>query len=205
MTDKQAPRAFRETWVDWLPAGVAEPPVSELLLRSQVLGWLTARRMTVKESDLRYWEGCAVLPHPVRRWHAGAVRALYPPWYPLAVRVLFHMQAGRRPLAAIGQDLRAWVLTNPALTAPTPPGELPIHERPYRLQPIGEELILPYSEPLLLIDDATQQGLEAFAGRLAATKGGTAVQRIMVWVTLADGQEIGMQLAREATASRPAG
>ncbi len=204
MAEKASP-VFRETWIDWLPAGVAEPPASELLLRSQVLAWLAARRMSVRESDLRYWEGRGVLPHPVRRWHEGAVRALYPAWYPLAVRVLFHLQAVGRPLAAIGQDLRSWVLTNEALTAPTSPGELPIHERSYRLQPVGEEPILPYSEPLILIDAVTQQGLEDFARRLAATKGGAAVQRIMVWVHLADGQEIGTQLPRDATASRPAG
>jgi len=65
-----------ETWRDWLPAGGPEP--DRLYTRDQVLDLARGMRAEVSTSDIRYWEQVGVLPRPVRRWHEGAVRAVYP-------------------------------------------------------------------------------------------------------------------------------
>ncbi len=120
--------AQRETWRDWLPAGVAEPPVDDLLTREQVIAVLGRRRVKVTETALRSWEREGVLPHPVRQWHGTAVRALYPPWYPDLVRRIRRLQRDGYPLAAIARELRSQVRAfgtvtrqRDALMAPAPP------------------------------------------------------------------------------------
>ena len=101
--------AKRETWRDWQPAGAVEPRPEELLTRDQVLAQLARGRVKLAESDLRYWEQRGALPRPVRRWHEGAVRAVYPPWILDLIRRLRRLQREGYPLAAIGPQLRAYV------------------------------------------------------------------------------------------------
>jgi hypothetical protein len=67
-----------ETWVDWLPTGVPEPP---LITRAELLEKLASDGVTVSERELRYWETAGALPHPVRRSHQGAIHAVYPAWH----------------------------------------------------------------------------------------------------------------------------
>lgn len=68
----------RETWEAWQAPLAPEP---HLLTRAEMLA-LVERVVPKKtdENDLRYWEKIGVLPHPVRKWHNGATRALYPSW-----------------------------------------------------------------------------------------------------------------------------
>lgn len=80
----------RETWRDWLPEVAPDP--DELLTRDELIGRLRSWRVDATEADLRYWEYAGVLPRPVRRWHDGAVRALYPDWFPHLVRELRRLQ-----------------------------------------------------------------------------------------------------------------
>jgi len=102
-------KAKRETWRDWLPRDAEEPRVETLLTREALRAQLARRRSAVPETALRSWERVGVLPHPVRQWHAGSVRALYPPWYVDLVRQLRRLQRDGYPLAAIGGELRAYV------------------------------------------------------------------------------------------------
>ncbi len=98
----------RETWRDWAP-GAPEPPTNELLTRAELLEMLRRRRVKATEADLRYWEYAGVLPRPVRQWHNGAVRAVYPPWFFGLVRQLRQLQRQGYPLDAIGPQVRAYV------------------------------------------------------------------------------------------------
>ena len=87
------------TWRDWMPAGAPEP--EELLTRDELLARLKAWRVDATEADLRFWEYSGVLPRPIRRWHNGAVRALYPDWFPHLVRELRRLQ--RREGLTLGE------------------------------------------------------------------------------------------------------
>ncbi len=80
----------RSTWRDLLAPDAPLP--TELLTREQVLAQLKAWRVDATEADLRYWEYEGVLPRPVRQWHEGAVRALYPAWFVPLVRQLRALQ-----------------------------------------------------------------------------------------------------------------
>lgn len=102
-------RTKRETWYAWLPDGAPKPRVEDLLTREELLARLRRIRPVVTETALRSWERKDVLPHPIRQWHEGSVRALYPPWYPDLVRQLRRLQRDGYPLAAIGGELYAYV------------------------------------------------------------------------------------------------
>ena len=108
-------KGARETWLAWLPPGTATP--AELLTRDELLARLGRWDVDASESDLRYWEYVGALPRPVRRWHRGATRAVYPSWYPALVRQLRALQRGGLRLEEIGPRLRAHMrllLTRPA-------------------------------------------------------------------------------------------
>jgi len=80
----------KETWRDWMPPGLPEP--EELFTREELADLLHSWHIDASVSDLRYWEYAGVLPRPVRRWHNGAVRAVYPRWIASIVRELRRMQ-----------------------------------------------------------------------------------------------------------------
>ncbi len=82
-------RPARETWEQWQAPNASAP---ELLTRDELLKVLNEFGFDVSTSDLRFWEYRGVLPPPVRRKHAGAVRAVYPHWYPALVYLLRTMQ-----------------------------------------------------------------------------------------------------------------
>jgi len=111
----------REDWRDWLPDGVPDPPAEELLTRDQVLAVLRRRRVKVTETAIQSWEKHGILPQPVRRWHNGAVRAIYPRWYPHLVQQLRSLQREGYPLAAIGRQLRAQVRAHHGVVSGIPP------------------------------------------------------------------------------------
>ena len=99
----------RATWRDaeWTPEGASEP--EPLLTRDEVLDRLAALRSGVSTSVLRYWEREAVLPQPVRQSHKGAVRAVYPWWFPHAVAEVRRLQRLGLPLPEIAPHVRAFV------------------------------------------------------------------------------------------------
>ena len=106
MPTAEAPvKQKHETWRDWLPPNEPEPP---LLTRAQVLARLESWRLDVTERDLRFWEAKGVLPRPVRRSHGGAVRAVYPDWYPPLVREVRRLQRFGFSLDRIRRKTRAF-------------------------------------------------------------------------------------------------
>ncbi len=88
--DRTRRKAHRSTWQDLLPPDAPMP--AELLTREELLARLATWRIEATEADLRYWEYEGILPRPVRRWHEGAVRAVYPPWFVPLVRDLRALQ-----------------------------------------------------------------------------------------------------------------
>ncbi|MDP9470571.1 MAG: hypothetical protein M3Q71_07875 [Chloroflexota bacterium] len=103
MSGETTPKAKPETWLDWLPAGAPEP---ELLSRDEVLARLQERGVDVSSSDLRYWEYAGVLPRPIRRWHQGATRAVYPGFAVPLIADIRRRQRSRVPLDQIGPQIR---------------------------------------------------------------------------------------------------
>ncbi len=106
--DRAAGKPKRETWEDWQDRGAPEP--RRLLTQAELLALLAGYAVIqppVTKDDLRYWQGRRILPAPVRRWHDGATRALYPPWYATLVadlRLLTYNSAFR--LAEMAAILR---------------------------------------------------------------------------------------------------
>jgi len=91
----QATNTKRKTWLDLQPPGAPEP---SLLTRAQLLERVGR---DADESDLRYWESIGVLPKPIRRWHNGATRALYPASYIVGIWNIRRLQANGLPLEQI--------------------------------------------------------------------------------------------------------
>jgi len=106
----------RETWRDWLPPNMPPQAEDDLVTRDQLLDQVKRRcaadTKPVTEIDLRYWEHLGALPGPVRKWHNGATRALYPGWMWLAVREVRLLQRAGYSLAQIAPQLRAYVDRN---------------------------------------------------------------------------------------------
>ena len=92
------------TWRDWLPKGAPEP--DDLLTREEVLDRLRSWSVEATVNDLRYWEYEGILPRAVKRQHDGAVRAVYPEWFPHLVRHLRDLQAEGLTLNQITPRLR---------------------------------------------------------------------------------------------------
>jgi len=99
----------RETWRDWMPDGSAEP--ERLFTRDEVVAMIEGRHVAgtspVSAGDLRYWEGLGILPHPIRRWHDGAGRALYPSWHALFAQQVRLLQRSGYSLDEIKPRIRA--------------------------------------------------------------------------------------------------
>ncbi len=89
MTATTETKPKRETWRAWLPDGVPEP---DLVTRDELVAILASWRLNVSVGDLRYWEHEGIIPKPIRQWHEGAVRALYPAWFKYVIRELRRLQ-----------------------------------------------------------------------------------------------------------------
>ena len=94
----------RETWQAWWSETI-DP--SELLTREEVLSQLEQDGVIVSTEDLRNWQRIGAIPFAVRRWHDGAVRALYHPGMPTVIRMLRDLQAHGEKMAEIRATLRA--------------------------------------------------------------------------------------------------
>ncbi len=96
----------KESWLDWLPAGVPEP--DELLTRDDLLEGLRRDGVVVREDDLQNWQGAGIVPYGVRRRHPSSRtgRMLYPWWMGHVLRDLRALQAEGRSLRSIEPILR---------------------------------------------------------------------------------------------------
>ena len=99
-------RPRRETWLDWQPPNTPEP--EGLLTRDELIATLQRYGMHTHVNELRYWERAGVLPHPVRRWHNGAVRTLYPRWYGYLIRKVQELRGKGYSLPQIRPRVRAY-------------------------------------------------------------------------------------------------
>jgi hypothetical protein len=113
----------QETWRDWLPSDESdETDPSELLTREDVIAEVQRRGQGLTVNELRYLEAQGVLPRPVRQWHQGAVRALYPPWICTLIEWVRNYQRNRYPL----DQIREWARrAAPAFAHDVPPVALP--------------------------------------------------------------------------------
>ncbi len=75
------PNYHGETWLDWMPPGMTAPPPEELLTRTELLAEIRGVGLDTTPRTLQSWEALGILPRPIRQWHQGAVRALYPRWF----------------------------------------------------------------------------------------------------------------------------
>lgn len=100
------PNAQRETWADV----VGDFDAQELVTADELLDILERvlePGAAPNIDKLRYWQRAGVLPHPVRRWHDGATRALYPKQAAtLAITELLTYQLNGFTLQQIGPMLR---------------------------------------------------------------------------------------------------
>lgn len=102
----------RETWRDWLPPGVPEPQDDELIDRDELLRRVNLRGNDVTPRTLRLWESLGMTPGPVRKWHDGAVRALYPVWCERLVELAAfgrRMHADTDEIRKNGRDHLPWI------------------------------------------------------------------------------------------------
>lgn len=111
-----ATKGGTETWKDWLPADAAEP--AELITRDELIARLAAMGAEVNTANLRYWEYVGIVPRAVKRWHDGAVRAVYPAWMGYLVFALRDRQEVGLTLPQIARWIRGnfdrFVATNAA-------------------------------------------------------------------------------------------
>src|SRR5215211_8268723 len=72
-------------WRDWLPIGEPEPTADDLVTRDELLERVRESGIDFNARTFQHWEAMGALPRPLRRWHDGAVRALYPAWLALMI------------------------------------------------------------------------------------------------------------------------
>lgn len=106
------PTQPRDTWRDWFD----DADQVEQVTRDQLIDLIAPRLRpgeTVNTATLRHWEGIGVTPQPVRRWHEGATRALYPrPYAALAIFTILAMQSEGYSLAQIAARIRGRLKAN---------------------------------------------------------------------------------------------
>ncbi len=106
---KEATAPSRETWVDWIPAGWFGPSDEELITRDELLNRARALGADIHPRTLQILENQGLVPRPVRRWHDGAVRALYAPWVVDLTLRAYERRRGRWPLDRALEDVRGAV------------------------------------------------------------------------------------------------
>ncbi len=98
-----------ETWADWMPSDWIGPADEELITRDELLTQAKAGGADIHPRTLQILENQGLVPRPIRRWHDGAVRALYAPWVvDLALRA-YERRRGKWPLDKAIEDVRGSV------------------------------------------------------------------------------------------------
>lgn len=101
----------KPSWTDWFDDADQVPQ----LTRDELVDMFADEG--VNTATLRHWEGIRIMPPPVRRWHEGATRALYPaPYAYRAVLTILDLQKRGYSLQQIAERLprrfRAWQLAH---------------------------------------------------------------------------------------------
>lgn len=107
MATKAPTTPDRETWDDWLPPNT--PSADRLLTRDKLVAELHKFGVKADANDFRFWESVGVLPRPIRRWHDGATRTLYPKTAMTVVMELRELQERGYTLKQIAPRLRLFV------------------------------------------------------------------------------------------------
>ena len=98
-----------ETWANWMPSGWIGPADEELITRGELLTRAKGFGADIHPRTLQILENQGLVPRPIRRWHDGAVRALYAPWVvDLALRA-YERRRGKWPLERAIEDVRGAV------------------------------------------------------------------------------------------------
>ena len=92
--EAHAPDVVSENWRAWIPPGWPEPADEDLIGRDELLAMVRQRGVDLTPRTLQLWENQGIVPRPVRRWHDGAVRALYAPWVADIVEVVAYRRRG---------------------------------------------------------------------------------------------------------------
>ena len=96
----------KETWLDWIPDGYPVPPEDEWIGRDDLLAQVRSRGLSLSPRTLGLWEASGIVPRPVRRWHNGATRALYPPWAAQMVMLANEVKDDRSDAEDVSQTVR---------------------------------------------------------------------------------------------------
>lgn len=86
---------YSETWDAWVPQGWFAPGDEELITRDELLSRVGQSGRKVTTRSLQLWENLGLVPRPIRRWHEGAVRALYAPWVADVVERVAYRRSGK--------------------------------------------------------------------------------------------------------------
>ncbi len=103
MATATPPKTTRETWSD------IAPEYHDLVTMDELLAFLSRAHgcENVTADTIRYWQKIDVLPQPVKRWHDGATRALYPREAAfMAIIEILDLQERGYTLRQIGPRLR---------------------------------------------------------------------------------------------------
>ncbi len=106
MPREQDREGMRDAWHAWMEGAVGN--TSDLITRDELVHRLAAEGIEVAPNDFRYWQTEGALPRPVKRWHNGATRALYPVWMVDVVRHLRRLQAEGYTLRYLGPRLLSY-------------------------------------------------------------------------------------------------
>jgi len=101
----ETPKPNRETWRDWIAPGEPEP--DDLLTRDELIDELRRQGYPVRPHDLQNWQSAGVIPYGVNRWHAGAVRTIYPIWMIDLLRLLKTLRKNGHNMGEIREMLRS--------------------------------------------------------------------------------------------------
>ncbi len=93
----------RQTWFDVMPDGL---PMPELLSHAELLEELHRRDIDVQRYTLEYYRRNNIIPRPIRRQHAGAVRPVYPHWYVSVIEQIKRWQAQGKSLDDIREAIQ---------------------------------------------------------------------------------------------------
>ncbi len=113
-TSAETPTTTQETWREWIADDAVDPTDSddEVITRDELLRRAAPWVEKVHPRTLQTLEQQGLLPRPVRRWHEGAVRALYAPWMTGMVAQAYNHYRQHSPLEEAQVDMRSLALSS---------------------------------------------------------------------------------------------
>jgi len=92
-----------------MPSDWIGPADEELITRDELLTRAKGFGTNIHPRTLQIMENQGLVPRPIRRWHDGAVRALYAPWVVDLVLRAYERRRGKWPLNKALADVRGAV------------------------------------------------------------------------------------------------